>query len=96
MPFLKYTPEKNITLSELVCIGCDRCPTNTRKYKGIIQILEGRLGRPLQWVICQLLINELPLRHLFDKLDGNTTRPNGFIGPIGKSLTCHTLKICKI
>lgn len=50
---IEYTAGNNITLSGLVCIGCNGCPTNTSKYNGVIRTLEQRLGRPLQWVICQ-------------------------------------------
>jgi hypothetical protein len=30
--------------------------------------------------------NELPLRHLIDKLDGKTSSKDGFTGPVGKLL----------
>lgn len=42
--------------------------------------------RPLQWIICQLHGNELPLRHLIEELDGETDGPEAFSGEIGKSL----------
>ena len=35
-------------------------------------------------LVCQLHGNELPLRHLFIKLDGATSGPKSFDGPIGK------------
>ena len=47
---------------------------------------EGLLHRPLQWVICLLHCNELPLRHVFSIVDGNTSSPHCFSGPIGKEL----------
>ena len=31
--------------------------------------------------------NELPLRHLIEKLDGKTSSKDGFTGPIGKLLS---------
>ena len=41
-------------------------------------------NQPLHWAICQLHLNELPLRRLFVKLGGATS------GSIGKRLTeCH-------
>lgn len=90
---LQYFSENYLTMSEIVCIGCDGCTTNTGKYNGVIRKLEEKLGRPLQWVICQLHSNELPLRHLVEMLDGPTDGPKGFVGPVGRSLkTCHTLK----
>lgn len=67
---LEYVAEKNITLTELVCVGCDGCQANTRKHNSVIRVLEERLGRPLQWVVYQLHTNKLPLKHLFDHLDG--------------------------
>lgn len=88
----EYTSQNEISLSELVCLGCDGCPTNTGKNGGVIRKLEEKLGRPMQWVVCQLHCNELPLRHLLEKLDGKTSGPHGFVGPLGKSLAdCHTL-----
>jgi hypothetical protein len=90
---LEYFFENNLTISEIVCIGCDGCTTNTGNTKGVIRKLEEKLIRPLQWFICQLHSNELPLRYLFKKLDGPTGGPKGFVGPVGRSLTtCHTLK----
>ena len=49
--------------------------------------MEKHLERPVQWLVCLLHANELPLRHLIEKLDGGTTGPNVFSGPIGSSLT---------
>ena len=41
-----------------------------------------------------LHLNELPLRHLFNKLDGVTTGPFSHAGPNGKSLeNCEKLPI---
>ncbi|GBL99672.1 hypothetical protein AVEN_249723-1 [Araneus ventricosus] len=43
---------------------------------------------PAQWSICLLHFNELPFRHIFQHIDGQTAGPKSFIGPIGKQLTC--------
>lgn len=52
------------------------------------------LNKPLQWFICQLHCNELPLRHLLLHLDGKTTGPQCFSGTIGSQLqTCETMPI---
>ena len=52
---------------------------------GVMCIMEERLGRPLQWSICLLDCNELPLRHVFRLLDEiTTTGPDSFSGKIGK------------
>ena len=53
---------------------------------GVIRLLEVKIGRPLHYAICQLHGNELPLRHLFSKLDGSTSGPNSFSGPIGNAI----------
>ena len=51
-------------------------------------------NKPLQWLICLLHADELPLRHLLIHLDGSTTGPKAFSGPIGKALVnCQTLPV---
>ncbi|GBM87549.1 hypothetical protein AVEN_107199-1 [Araneus ventricosus] len=56
--------------------------------------MELDLNRPLQWCICLLHTNELPLRHLLNSLDGATTGPTEFCGPIGKAIkTCEELPV---
>ena len=75
-----------IDAGKLQAIGCDGTAVNTGNKNGIIAILEKRIGKPLQWIICQLHANELPLRHLITKLEGKTTGPVGFTGKIGKQL----------
>lgn len=84
----------NVTLDDLKCVGCDGTNTNTGWKSGAIRHMELRLKRPLQWFICQLHANELPLRHLFSYLDGRTSGPSAFSGPIGKALeTCENLSV---
>ena len=51
-----------------------------------IHYLELFLQRSLQWDICMLHLNELPLRHTFSTLDGSTKSPDKFFGPIGSML----------
>lgn len=61
---------------------------------GVICELEKKLGRPVQWIICQLHFIELPLKYLFRNIDGVTQGPRVFSGTIGKKLpTCETLQI---
>jgi hypothetical protein len=56
--------------------------------------VELKLNKPLQRLVCQLHANELPLRHLVEKLDGKTSGPRGFTGPIGKLLpNCESLPL---
>lgn len=73
-------------------IGSDGTVTNTGHTGGIIRLIEERLDRPLQWLICQLHLNELPFKALFTALDGDTSSPSDFKGPIGKSLS-HSLNL---
>ena len=61
-------------------------PIMTGKHHGSIATLEELLSRPLQWAICLLHTNELPLRHVFKHLDGVSASPDSFSGPIGKEL----------
>ncbi|GBN89860.1 hypothetical protein AVEN_202602-1 [Araneus ventricosus] len=44
------------------------------------------LNRSLQWFVCQLHANELPMRHLFAHVDKTTTGPRSLTGEIRKSL----------
>lgn len=84
--------EKKTNFSDLVAIGCDGTVVNTGNKNGVIRMLELYLKRPLQWLICLFHANELPLRHLLQHLDGHTTGPYGYSGPIGKALvTCEQL-----
>jgi len=53
---------------------------------GFIRCLEEKLGRPLQWVVCLLHCNKLPLTHVFLELHGTTKCPDSFSGPVGKKL----------
>ena len=59
----------------------------TGRVNGAIRSLEKLLNRPLQRSICLLHCIELPLRHVFIKLDGSSTLLDAFSGPIGKGLS---------
>ncbi|GBM60001.1 hypothetical protein AVEN_99940-1 [Araneus ventricosus] len=50
-------------------VGCDGTSVNTAVKGGIISNMELILNRPLQWFVCQLHANELPLRHPFAHVD---------------------------
>lgn len=67
-------------------MGCDGTVVNTGSKYGVIRQIETSLKKPVQWFICLLHANELPLRHLMQQLDGNTSDPRGFTGTIGKLL----------
>lgn len=70
----------------LLAIGCDGTPVNTGTKGGAIKLIEDSLNRPLQWLICLLHFNELPFRHIFKHLDGETSGPKAFKGKIGRKI----------
>jgi len=96
-PIYQYvTKELNGGFDEVLVIGCDSTNTNTGWKGGIIRLLEDKLDRPLQWVVCLLHFNELPFRHFFLSIDGLTAGPNKYSGPIGSLLTsCEALAVVK-
>ena len=82
-----YSIIKDIALEQkLKVVGSDGTALMTGKSKGFIASLETLIGRPLQWVICLLHLNDFPLIHVFQNLDGVTSGPHSFSGPIGKQL----------
>jgi len=84
--------ERNAQTENIKYVGCDGTNVNKGHTAGDIRRLEETFEHPLQWLVCLLHSNELPLRHLFQALDGATTgppAPRGFSGSIGKRLvTC--------
>ena len=58
----------------------------TGKSNGCIRGLEKLLNKPVQWVVCVLHINYLPLKRVFAILDGSTSGPDAFSGPIGRKI----------
>ena len=82
-----YRVIKSSDLEEnLTVIGTDGAATMTGINKGCIRKLEEALQRSLQWMVCHLRTNELPLRHVFVELDGSTKSPDAFAEPIDKKL----------
>ena len=63
---------------KLKIVGFDGTTVITGNSKGFIASLETLIGRPLQWVMCLLHLNELPLRHVFQNLDDVTSGPHSF------------------
>lgn len=89
-----FIADSKIDVEHFVAIGCDGTNVNTGRAGGVISLLEKEYGKPLQWLICMLHANELPLRHLLQHLDGSTSGPRAFSGPIGKALAnCQTLPV---
>ena len=67
---------------------------NTGSKNGVVRQLEKAAGRSLQWLICQLHANELPLRHLLQNLDGKSKGPSTFTGTLGKKLDkCENIHV---
>lgn len=90
---LKEHPQ---SVGNINVIGCDGTAVNTGWKGGIIRRLEEKFNHPLQWVICLLHLNELPLRNMFQFLDGTTSGPNSYKGCIGKQLLeCENLPVVK-
>ena len=79
--------DSGIALNSITVVGCDGTNVNTGRNGGVIRLIEQHIGMPVQWVVYMMHINELPLRHLFAEIDGPTSGPNAFKGPIGKRLT---------
>ena len=71
---------------QAVC--ADGTAVNTGYKSGAIAEAERNLGKPLQWLICLKHCNELPLRHVFDELDGGfgTSGPTSFKGELGQEV----------
>ena len=86
---LSLLNKRSVDTKQIVAIGCDSTAVNIGIKEGVVRLLEKSFKKPIQWFICLLHINELPLRHLFGYLIGPTTGPRAFSGAIGKALqTC--------
>lgn len=93
---LSYFSRYSIPVNNILAVGCDGCNENTGKFGGTIAYLESELGHPLQWFVCLLHFNELPLRHLILEHDGVTKSPKTFDGPIGKRMqNCEQQPVVK-
>lgn len=83
-------------MTNLKVMGSDGTVGNTGCKGGVITLIEKKIGAPLQWFICQLHANELPLRHIFHHLDGGTAGPSELSGKIGKAIeTCENLPVVR-
>ena len=69
----------------LIPIGADSTTVNTGHRNSAIHLLECRLGRTLHWCVCNLHLNELPLRHLSKHLIGSTESSTNWKGPVGNA-----------
>ena len=81
-------------IRDIFIVGCDGTAVNTGFKNGIVARIEREIEHPVQWAVCMLHGNELPLRAIMKKLDGGTKGPCAHGGEIGKQLqNCETLPI---
>src|SRR6218665_529831 len=77
---IQFLQEKNnidpMMTDRIEALACDGTNTNVGAEGGINHLIEVSVGRALQWNVCLLHANELPLRHLIIELDGPTTGDN--------------------
>ncbi|KAE8737193.1 hypothetical protein FOCC_FOCC017345 [Frankliniella occidentalis] len=93
---LDFLDDARLETASLRCVGCDGCGTNTGWRGGAIRLMEETLGRPLQWHVCLLHANELPLRHVMETFDGPTGGPNTWSGPLGQQMkNCLELPVVR-
>lgn len=73
--------------ADIRVLGCDGTAVNTGRDGGICRLFELSQDppRPVHWFVCQLHANELFLRATFHFLDGTTTGPKSFSGPLGRA-----------
>ena len=69
----------------LAVVGTDGTATMLGKHNECFRSFEELLNEPFQLVVCLLLTNELPLRHVFASPHGATSSPDTFAEPIGKN-----------
>ena len=75
-------------------LGGDSTNFNTGWEGGVIQFVESKLNKRLNWLICTLYTNELPLRHFIVELDRKTISNSKWsskrFGELGKMLDTFT------
>ena len=74
--------------SKIKVLGCDGTAMNTVACGGACRLFELASETPVHWFVCQIHANELNLGHVFHALDGTTSGPDSWKGPIGRS--CQT------
>ena len=79
---------KETTLDKsIIAIGADSTNINTGYKGGAIHFLEEMTGKKVNWIICMLYSNKLPLHHLICADDRSKNSDNSFTRPIGISLS---------
>ena len=74
----------------LLAVRCDSTNLNIGDLGGVINFLEEKLHRRLNWLVCALHTNELLLRPLVTTLDGRNLINNRWMVPIGRLLDSVT------
>nr|XP_047139363.1 uncharacterized protein LOC124815162 [Hydra vulgaris] len=82
---IEYTAMRNIS-THLKAIGGVSTNVNTGWDGGVMHFMELKLGRKLNWIVCALHTNELPLKRLIKLLDGESKSGTKWSGPIGSLL----------
>ena len=82
----QFCSQESLNTDFLEVVGSDGTAVNTGPKGAVVRLMEETLNKPSQWAICQQHANELPLRHIFEQLDGPTSGPKGYTGPIGNAL----------
>ena len=92
-----FLTERGVHISAVSTIGGDGTNAVVGHRGGLMTHFERLLGRPLTRVVCLNHQAELPYRAVFRNLDGETTGPASFSGPIGKQLAgaVHQLPVAK-
>ena len=67
-----------VSTADTKILSADGTTVNTGHLNGSMRNMELRLGRPLQRAVCTLHQAELPLRKMFEHLDGPTTGPRSY------------------
>ncbi|GBL96097.1 hypothetical protein AVEN_104332-1 [Araneus ventricosus] len=77
--------------SNIIFLGCDGRVVNTGVFNGVTRRHELKLHRPIQWNICLLHFNEVPIRHLFER---KSSGPLSYTVDIGRNLKgCEKLPL---
>ena len=75
-----------VDTEEIKMLGADSTNLNTGWKEGVNALLEKKFGHKVYWSICSLHLAELALKALIVQLDGTSSAPDKFSGPIGRLL----------
>ena len=81
-----FLQKRGVDVDKVTTVGGDGTNQVVGSKGGWMAQMEAKLNRPLTRVVCLCHHLELPYRKLFCHLDGKTTGPGTFQGPIGRVL----------